>query len=74
VSKRTSHGGTGFIAPHTKWLSIKFQFLQTKHTEGRCLYIFVKKDQHFNKIDISHHCIEQDSKICAVKLETKHVT
>jgi hypothetical protein len=33
--------------------------------------IFVKKDQHFNKIDLSHHCREQDLEICAVQLVTK---
>jgi hypothetical protein len=33
--------------------------------------IFVKKEQCFNKIDISHHCKEQNLEICAVQLETK---
>jgi hypothetical protein len=33
--------------------------------------IFVRKDQCFNKIDISHHCKEQDLEICAIQLETK---
>jgi hypothetical protein len=33
--------------------------------------IFVKKAQHFNKIDISHHCKEQDLEICAIQLVTK---
>jgi exonuclease III len=33
--------------------------------------IFVKKDQRFNKIDISHHCKEQDLEICAILLVTK---
>jgi hypothetical protein len=33
--------------------------------------IFVKKDQHFNKIDISHHCKEQNLEICAIQLVTK---
>jgi DNA-binding transcriptional MocR family regulator len=33
--------------------------------------IFVKKDQHFNKIDISHHCKEQDLEIYAIQLVTK---
>jgi hypothetical protein len=32
---------------------------------------FVKKDQHFNKIDISHHCKELDWEICAIQLVTK---
>jgi hypothetical protein len=32
--------------------------------------IFIKKDQCFNKIDISHHCKEQDLEIYAVQLET----
>jgi hypothetical protein len=32
--------------------------------------IFVKKDQHFNKIDISHHC-KEDLEICAILLVTK---
>jgi hypothetical protein len=35
-----------------------------------CVF-FVKKDQCFNKIGISHHCKEQDLEICAVQLETK---
>jgi hypothetical protein len=26
--------------------------------------IFVKKDQHLNKIDISHHCKKQDLEMC----------
>jgi exonuclease III len=33
--------------------------------------IFVRKDQHFNKIDISHHHKEQDLEICAILLVTK---
>jgi hypothetical protein len=33
--------------------------------------LFVEKDQCFNKIDISHHCKEQDLEICTVQLETK---
>jgi hypothetical protein len=33
--------------------------------------IFVKKDQCFNKIDITHHCNEQDLEICAIQLQTK---
>jgi exonuclease III len=33
--------------------------------------IFVKKDQCFNKIDISQHCTEQDLEICEIQLETK---
>jgi hypothetical protein len=32
---------------------------------------FVKKDQCFKKIDISHHSKEQDLEICAIQLETK---
>jgi hypothetical protein len=36
---------------------------------GMC--IFVKKDQCFNKIDISQHCKEQELEICAIQLETK---
>jgi exonuclease III len=32
---------------------------------------FVKKEQHVNKIDISHHCKEQDLEICAIQLVTK---
>jgi hypothetical protein len=36
---------------------------------GAC--IFVKKDQLFNKIDISHHCKEYDLEICACQLGTK---
>jgi hypothetical protein len=33
--------------------------------------IFVKKAQHFNKADISHHCQEQNLEICAILLATK---
>jgi hypothetical protein len=33
--------------------------------------IFAKKDQHFNKTDISHHCKEQELEICANQLVTK---
>jgi hypothetical protein len=47
-----------------------FQFLQIKPTEGRCVY-FCLKNQCFNKIDISHHCKEQDLETCGVQLETK---
>jgi hypothetical protein len=39
------------------------------HRGGVC--IFVRKDQCFNKIDISHHCKQQDLEICAIHLETK---
>jgi hypothetical protein len=67
--KQTSHGGTGFTTPHVRGLFIRFQFLRTKPTERRC--IFVKKDMCFNKIDISRYCTEQDLEICAVQLETK---
>jgi hypothetical protein len=33
--------------------------------------IFVRADKHFSKIDISHHCTEQDFEICAIQLVTK---
>jgi hypothetical protein len=33
--------------------------------------IFVKKDECFNKIDISRYFTEQDLEMCAVQLETK---
>jgi hypothetical protein len=33
--------------------------------------IFVKTNQHFSKIDIFHHCKEQDSEIYAIQLVTK---
>jgi exonuclease III len=33
--------------------------------------IFVKKDTRFNKIDISHHCKEQDLEMRTFKLVTK---
>jgi exonuclease III len=33
--------------------------------------ISVRNDQRFNKIDIWHHCKEQDLEICAIHLETK---
>jgi hypothetical protein len=35
--------------------------------------IFVKKDQHFSKINISPHCKEQEMEICAIQLVTKSV-
>jgi hypothetical protein len=38
VSRQTSHGGTGFTAPHIGWLFIRFQFLETKPTEERYVY------------------------------------
>ena len=33
--------------------------------------IFVHKDLHFSKINISPNCKEKDLEICAIKLETK---
>jgi hypothetical protein len=33
--------------------------------------IFVRTDQHFSKIDISHHCKEQNFEIYAVQLATE---
>ena len=33
--------------------------------------IFVRKDKHVNKIDISNNCKEKDVEICAVELETE---
>jgi len=33
--------------------------------------IFVHKDIHVNKIDISNTCKEKDLEICAVELETE---
>jgi hypothetical protein len=41
--------------------------------QGGGVCIFVRKDQCFNKTDISHHCKEQDLEICAIQLETKTV-
>jgi hypothetical protein len=35
------------------------------------IHIFVSTDQHFSKIDISHHCKEQDFEISTVMLVTK---
>jgi exonuclease III len=35
--------------------------------------IFVKKNQHFSKIDISPHCKEEEMEICAIQLVTKSV-
>jgi hypothetical protein len=32
---------------------------------------FVRKDQSFNKIDISLHCAEQTMEVCAIELKTK---
>jgi hypothetical protein len=37
--------------------------------EGVC--IFVRIDQHFSKIHISHQCKGQDFEICAIQLVTK---
>jgi hypothetical protein len=39
-------------------------YRQNLQRGGMC--IFVKKDQHFKNIYISHHCKEQDLEICAV--------
>jgi hypothetical protein len=36
---------------------------------GMC--IFVRTDQNFSKIDIPHHCKEQDFEICTIQLVTK---
>jgi hypothetical protein len=36
-----------------------------------CVCIFVKTDQQFSKMDITHHCKEQDFEICAIQLVTK---
>jgi hypothetical protein len=33
--------------------------------------IFVSKDLHWSKLNISHNCKEKDLEICAVELETK---
>jgi hypothetical protein len=33
--------------------------------------IFVRKDQSYNKTDISLHCTEQVLEICAIQFETK---
>jgi hypothetical protein len=33
--------------------------------------VYFKKDQCFNKTDISHHCKEQDLEISVVQLENK---
>jgi hypothetical protein len=44
--------------------------LPTKCTDGD-VCIFVTEDQIYNKIDISHHCKEQDLEICGIHLETK---
>jgi hypothetical protein len=33
--------------------------------------IFVRKDQNYNKIDISFHCTEKALEICAIYLEAK---
>jgi hypothetical protein len=65
VSRRTSHGNTGFTeAPHTRRLSATFQFLQTKPTEVRSAW-------YFNKTDISRHCKEQGLEVGAFQIETK---
>jgi hypothetical protein len=47
-----------------------FSFCQ-KDLQREHSCIFVRTDQHFSKIDISHHCKEQDFEICAVQLVTK---
>jgi membrane-bound inhibitor of C-type lysozyme len=35
------------------------------------VHIFVRKDTHVNKIDISYNCKEKDLEICAVQFETE---
>jgi exonuclease III len=42
-----------------------------KYLQRGGVYIFVRADQHFSKIEISHHCKEQDFEICAIQLITK---
>jgi hypothetical protein len=42
-----------------------------KDLQRGCVCIFVREDQHFSKIDISHHCKEQDFEICATQLVIK---
>jgi hypothetical protein len=42
---------------------------QNLRRAGVC--IFVRKDQIYNKIYISHHCKEQVLEICAIQLETE---
>jgi hypothetical protein len=42
-----------------------------KRLQRGAVCIFVKKDQHFIKTDISHHCKEQDVEICAIQLVNK---
>jgi exonuclease III len=46
------------------------QLLRLKLQRGG-VCIFVRKDQCFNKTDISHHCKEQDLAICAIQLDIK---
>jgi hypothetical protein len=47
-----------------------FSFCQKDIQRGNA-GIFVRTDQHFSKIDIPHHCKEQDFEIRAIKLITK---
>jgi hypothetical protein len=42
-----------------------------RNLQRRGVCIFVREDQIYNKIDISHHCREQVLEICAIQLETK---
>jgi len=36
--------------------------------------IFVREDQSFNKIDTLLPCAEQTLEVCAIELETNHLT
>jgi hypothetical protein len=45
-----------------------------KDLQGGGVCIFVRTDQHFSEIDISHHCKEQHFEICSIQLLTKHLT
>jgi hypothetical protein len=42
-----------------------------KDLQRRGMCVFVRTDQHFCKIYISHHCKKQDFDICAIQLVTK---
>jgi hypothetical protein len=66
VSKRTSHGGTGFTAHHIRWSCTRFQFPHIESAEKRCVSVYSKSDKRFSKTDISHYSKEQDLEICAV--------
>jgi hypothetical protein len=45
-----------------------------QNLQKRCMYVFVSKNQSYNKGGISYHCIEQILETCSIQFETKACT